>query len=113
MAQQPPPETPIPQQPQPPAQTDSSAPAAPKAKEEPNLLVHIIESAGWFFGPLLFLVSIGLVTLIVLLAMDLRMSVAVPPGCLLPCVYRICISSMAASLCRLPSSRRPATLART
>jgi biopolymer transport protein ExbB len=49
-------------------------------KEQPNLLVHIIESAGWFFGPLLFLVSIGLVTLIVLLAMDLRMSVAVPPA---------------------------------
>jgi biopolymer transport protein ExbB len=44
-----------------------------------NLFVHIVESAGWFFGPLLFLVSIGLVTLIVLLAMDLRMSVAVPP----------------------------------
>jgi biopolymer transport protein ExbB len=47
-------------------------------KEQPNLLVHIIESAGWFFGPLLLLVSIGLVTLIVLLAMDLRMGVAVP-----------------------------------
>jgi biopolymer transport protein ExbB len=68
-----------PQQPQPQAQPDASPPAA-KAKEEPNLLVHIIESAGWFFGPLLFLVSIGLVTLIVLLAMDLRMSVAVPPA---------------------------------
>src|SRR5262249_36781083 len=49
-------------------------------KSEPNLFVHILESAGWFFGPLLFLVSIGLVTLIVLLAMDLRMSVAIPPA---------------------------------
>jgi biopolymer transport protein ExbB len=51
-----------------------------KAKEAPNLFQHIIVSAGWFFGPLLFLVSIGLVTLIVLLAMDLRMGVAVPPA---------------------------------
>ena len=33
-----------------------------------------------FFGPLLLLVSIGLVTLIVLLAMDLRMGVAIPPA---------------------------------
>jgi biopolymer transport protein ExbB len=65
---------------QPQAQTDQSSTSTTKAKEEPNLLVHIIESAGWFFGPLLFLVSIGLVTLIVLLAMDLRMSVAVPPA---------------------------------
>jgi biopolymer transport protein ExbB len=47
-------------------------------KEQPNLLEHIISSAGWFFGPLLLLISIGLVTLIVLLAMDLRMGVSVP-----------------------------------
>jgi biopolymer transport protein ExbB len=62
------------------AQDDSSKqePAAAE-KEQPNLLVHIIESAGWFFGPFMLLISIGLVTLIVLLAMDLRMSVAVPP----------------------------------
>ena len=50
------------------------------AQEDTNLFTHIIVSAGWFFGPLLFLVSIGLVTLIVLLAMDLRMGVAVPPA---------------------------------
>jgi len=49
-------------------------------QEETNLFEHIIKSAGWFFGPLLFLVSIGLVTLIVLLSMDLRMGVAVPPA---------------------------------
>jgi len=47
-------------------------------KKHQNLFGHIITSAGWFFGPLLFLVSIGLVTLLVLLSMDLRMSVAVP-----------------------------------
>jgi biopolymer transport protein ExbB len=50
-----------------------------KTGDEPNLLEHIVESAGWVFGPLLLLVSIALVTLIVLLAMDLRMSVAIPP----------------------------------
>jgi biopolymer transport protein ExbB len=47
--------------------------------EEPNLLTHIIVSAGWIFGPLLLLISIALVTLIVILAMDLRLSVAIPP----------------------------------
>jgi biopolymer transport protein ExbB len=48
------------------------------SKEQPNLLVHIVVSAGWFFGTVLLLVSIGLITLIVLLAMDLRLGVAVP-----------------------------------
>jgi biopolymer transport protein ExbB len=51
---------------------------AKEEKEQANPLLHIIESAGWVFGPLLFLVSIGLVTLIVLLAMDMRMSISVP-----------------------------------
>ena len=62
---------------------EKEKPKAPDEKappEETNLFTHIITSAGWFFGPLLFLVSIALVTLIVLLAMDLRMSVAVPPA---------------------------------
>jgi biopolymer transport protein ExbB len=45
---------------------------------EVDLFTHILKSAGWFFGPLLFGVSVALVTLIVLLAMDLRMNVAVP-----------------------------------
>jgi biopolymer transport protein ExbB len=44
-----------------------------------NLFFHIAKSAGWFFGGLLFLVSVGLVALIVILAMDLRMPVAIPP----------------------------------
>jgi biopolymer transport protein ExbB len=43
-----------------------------------DLFTHILKSAGWFFGPVLFGVSVALVTLIVMLAMDLRMSVAVP-----------------------------------
>ena len=46
----------------------------------PNLFMHIVSSAGWVFGPLLLLVSIGLVALIVLLILDLRMGNAVPPG---------------------------------
>src|SRR5437899_1928178 len=45
---------------------------APEVKE--NLFKHIIRSAGWFFGPIILLISIGLVALIVLLTMDLRMA---------------------------------------
>lgn len=65
------------------AQDDAPAPKEGEKVEEPkkqhNLFTHIISSAGLFFGPMLFLVSVGLVTLIVILAMDLRMNVAVPP----------------------------------
>jgi biopolymer transport protein ExbB len=43
-----------------------------------DLFTHILQSAGWFFGPILFGVSVALVTMIVMLAMDLRMGVAVP-----------------------------------
>jgi len=46
----------------------------------PNLFRHIVNSAGPFFGGLLFLVSLGLVALIVLLTMDLRMPMAIPPA---------------------------------
>src|SRR5262245_39609669 len=52
--------------------------AAPAGR--PNLFWHIVKSAGIIFGPLLLLISIGLVALIVLLAMDLRMPVAIPPA---------------------------------
>src|SRR6516162_5820607 len=44
-----------------------------------DMFTHIISSAGFFFGPLLLLVSIALVALIVLLALDLRMGAQVPP----------------------------------
>jgi biopolymer transport protein ExbB len=53
--------------------------AAPGEVGQPNLMKHIIKSAGIFFGPIILLISIGLVALIVLLAMDLRMIVAIPP----------------------------------
>jgi biopolymer transport protein ExbB len=55
-----------------------AAPAAAPAPRQ-NLFKHIVVSAGIFFGPLLLAVSIGLVALIVLLSMDLRMPVAIPP----------------------------------
>lgn len=57
------------------------APAKPvEAKKADSLLWHIIKSAGWVFGPLLLGISILLVALIVLLLMDLRLGVAVPPA---------------------------------
>jgi biopolymer transport protein ExbB len=56
--------------------TKAEAAAAPAQKQ--NLIKHIIVSAGAFFGPVLLMVSIGLVALIVLLFMDLRMPVAIP-----------------------------------
>jgi biopolymer transport protein ExbB len=43
-----------------------------------DLIVHMIVSVGCFFGPLLAVVSIVLVALIVLLALDLRMGNAIP-----------------------------------
>jgi len=58
------------------AQDDPAAGAKPGK----NICVHIIESAGWLFGPLLILMSIFLIVLVVLLMLDLRMSVAIPPG---------------------------------
>src|SRR5262245_13835231 len=45
-----------------------------------NIFVHVLESAGWLFGPLLILMSIMLIVLVVLLLLDLRMTVAIPPG---------------------------------
>jgi biopolymer transport protein ExbB len=48
--------------------------------DRPNLMVHIVKSAGWVFGPLMVFVSIGLTALCVLLTLDLRLSVSIPPG---------------------------------
>jgi biopolymer transport protein ExbB len=58
---------------------EAPAPAA-KDTKPPSLIIHIIKSVGWFMGALLLGLSIGLVALIVLLFMDLRMSLAIPPG---------------------------------
>jgi len=56
-----------------PAGGDAARPA------EKNIVMHILSSAGWVFGPLLGIVSIIMVALVVLLAMDLRMAVCIPP----------------------------------
>src|SRR5690349_17575648 len=57
---------------------DEAARADPGVKK--NLFIHIIKSAGIVFGPMILLISIALVALIVLLAMDLRMNVNIPPA---------------------------------
>src|SRR5207247_6055339 len=62
-----------------PAPAEPPAPAT-EGPSKPKLLKHIIESAGPIFGPLLLLISIALVTVIVLLAMDLRMVTSIPPA---------------------------------
>lgn len=62
-----------------PAAGDAPPPDAPAGPAKPKLLKHIIESAGPVFGPLLLIISIALVTVIVLLAMDLRMVTSIPP----------------------------------
>ncbi len=53
---------------------DEAAPA------RTNLVVFMLEALGWVFGPLLLAVSVTLLALIVLLALDLRMISAIPPG---------------------------------
>ena len=45
-----------------------------------NLVLFMIKSLGWVFGPLLLAISVGMVALVVLLFLDLRMSSAIPPG---------------------------------
>jgi len=57
------------------AQEGEASPAQQK-----NIFFHIIESAGWIFAFALGIPSIALVALVVLLSLDLRMSVAIPPG---------------------------------
>ena len=51
-----------------------------RAEPKPNLIIHIVESAGWIFGPIMLIISVGLTALCVLLALDLRLSIAIPPG---------------------------------
>lgn len=57
----------------------AAPPGGPQAHKADGLLMHIIKSAGPVFGPMLLIISIALVTVIVLLAMDLRMSTSIPP----------------------------------
>lgn len=45
-----------------------------------SLVTHIVKSAGIVFGPLLLFLSMALVALVILLALDLRMQTAIPPA---------------------------------
>jgi biopolymer transport protein ExbB len=58
---------------------DAGAAATPAPAEE-SLIVHIIKSAGIVFGPILLFLSMALVALIILLALDLRLEAAIPPA---------------------------------
>ncbi len=58
---------------------NASAGQAQQPKKSTNIFMHILKSLGWF-APIMLLVSIALVSLIVLLAMELRMGSAIPPG---------------------------------
>jgi biopolymer transport protein ExbB len=44
------------------------------------LILFMIESLGWIFGPLLLSISVAMLALVVLLILDLRMNAAIPPG---------------------------------
>jgi biopolymer transport protein ExbB len=45
-----------------------------------RMTIHVVKSVGWGFGLLFLFISIGMVALIVLLAMELRMTSAIPPA---------------------------------
>ena len=57
------------------AQESGAAPSSGK-----SLIMFMIESLGWVFGPLLLAISVAMLALVVLLLLDLRMSAAIPPG---------------------------------
>jgi biopolymer transport protein ExbB len=59
---------------------DAPAAAAESPVRNDGLFMHIVHSVGPFFFVVFLLISIGLVALIVLLAMDLRMASSIPPG---------------------------------
>jgi len=58
---------------------DGDGGGAAKVNEQDNIFIHIIKSVG-IFWIILLPTSIWLIALIVLLALDLRMSSAIPPG---------------------------------
>ncbi len=51
---------------------------ADASKQSTNIFIHIIRSLSWFL-PVMLAVSIALIALIMLLIMELRMNVAIPP----------------------------------
>jgi biopolymer transport protein ExbB len=58
----------------------TAEPTEKPASRPQSLFMHMIQSVGPVFGILFLLISISLVALVVLLAMDLRMSMAIPPA---------------------------------
>jgi biopolymer transport protein ExbB len=62
------------------AQPTEGTAAPAETQQTPNIVVHILKSVGLVFGLLLLLLSIALVALIVLLAMELRMGAVIPAG---------------------------------
>jgi len=64
----------------PPADGGGAAPPPKAASTEDSMAIHMIKSIGLFMGIILGLLSISLVALVVLLAMDVRMGDSVPPG---------------------------------
>ena len=74
---------PFPAQAQAPPPADAeAAPAepAPAPAPRPNLVLHVVKSLGLVFGLIFAVLSISLLALIVLLAMDLRLAAAIPPA---------------------------------
>ena len=61
------------------ASAQDAAGGEPQAGSD-NLVLFMIKSLGWLFGPLLLAVSVAMLALVVLLALDLRMTSAIPPG---------------------------------
>jgi biopolymer transport protein ExbB len=65
------------------AAEDAPKPAAKaeaRSKSFKEIFLHIVKSVGPVFGGILGFVSIALLALVILLAMELRMSAAIPPG---------------------------------
>lgn len=61
------------------ASAEEAAPSGGDKESEP-LVLFMIRSLGWVFGPLLMAISVAMLALVVLLVLDLRMSSAIPPG---------------------------------
>jgi biopolymer transport protein ExbB len=59
---------------------EGGAPAAPAGHGQDSMPIHMIKSIGLVMGVILGLLSISLVALVVLLAMDVRMGDSIPPG---------------------------------
>ena len=57
------------------AKTDEDKPKS----EQDSMPIHMLKSVGWVMGIVLGLLSVSLVALVVLLAMDVRMGDSVPP----------------------------------